>query len=93
MEKFNVYQNFNNSESVKLAEYGTLEEALAFVKEELTGYEILGKDNGCSEEVFASGKVGNFEIFEGSKILYDEDGYDYDIAEPVYESHFFYTGL
>lgn len=93
MEKFNVYQNFNNSESVKLAEYETLEEALAFVNEELTGYEILGKDNGCSEDVFASSKVGNFEIFEGSPILYDEDGDDCGCAEPAYVSPYFYTSL
>lgn len=84
--KYSVYYN-RNVESCQVAEFGTLEEAIAFCKNETEGYDKVCPGDNCCE-----GRGNNFayEVYEGDPIILDEDG---DIAETkdyVYRTEQYY---
>lgn len=72
--KYIVYYN-RNVESCQVAEFDTLEEAVAYCERETAGYTEVGSNDNCYE-----GRGNNFayEVYEGDPIILDEDG---DIAE------------
>lgn len=84
--KYSVYYN-RNVESFQVAEFGTLEEAIAFCCNETEGYDKVCPGDNCCE-----GRGNNFayEVYEGDPIILDEDG---DIAETkdyVYRTEQYY---
>ena len=72
--KYSVYYN-RNVESCQVAEFDTMEEAVAYCERETAGYTEVGTNDNCYE-----GRGNNFayEVYEGDPIILDEDG---DIAE------------
>lgn len=72
--KYSVYYD-RNVESCQVAEFDTLEEAIAYCQRETAGYTEVGPNDNCYE-----GRGNNFayEVYEGDPIILDEDG---DIAE------------
>ena len=72
--KYSVYYD-RNVESCQVAEFDTLEEAVAYCERETAGYTEVGPNDNCYE-----GRGNNFayEVYEGDPIILDEDG---DIAE------------
>ena len=72
--KYSVYYD-RNVESCQVAEFDTMEEAVAYCERETAGYTEVGPNDNCYE-----GRGNNFayEVYEGDPIILDEDG---DIAE------------
>ena len=72
--KYSVYYD-RNVESCQVAEFDTLEEAVAYCERETAGYTEVGPNDNCYE-----GRGNNFayEFYEGDPIILDEDG---DIAQ------------
>lgn len=84
--KYSVYYD-RNVEIFQVAEFDTLEEAIAYCQRETAGYTEVGPNDNCYE-----GRGNNFayEVYEGDPIILDEDG---DIAETkdyVYRTEQYY---
>lgn len=69
----------------------TLEEAKSWISEQLKGRELVDADHPCSEDVMGSSQTALYEVYDGEPITLKEDG-EPTLAEPVYQSGFFYTG-
>ena len=68
----------------------TLKEAKAWIRNQINGHTLVGPDTECSEEIFESSRVANFEVYYGAPITINDDG-DEQVHSPVYVSPYFYT--
>ena len=84
--KYSVYYD-RNVESFQVAEFDTLEEAVAYCQRETAGYTEVGPNDNCYE-----GRGNNFayEVYEGDPIILDEDGDISEAKECVFRTKQYY---
>ena len=86
----NIYYNDGVNPSKCVQTCNTLEEAKEWIKHELKECTMVDADHQCTEDVMASSKTAQYQVYDGEPITINEDG-ESNLANPVYESNCFYT--
>lgn len=86
MKNFSVYYR-TNVESVMVAEFDTLADAVAYCDEETKGCELVADGDNRYENHNIS---FSYEVFEGNPLELDEDGDVTGLKNPTYETELYY---
>lgn len=86
----NIYYNDGVNPSECVHTCNTLEEAEAWVAEQLKGYTLVDAYYMSTEDVLTSAKTAQYQVYDGEPIAINEDG-ESNLTNPVYESNCFYT--
>ncbi len=91
MKKYNIYFNDSVNDLAPLGTVDTLDEVRSFMDEELSGRMLVDDEHPCSDDVFATASVAQFEAYNGEPVILDEDEEVEDLKDPALTSPYFYT--
>lgn len=81
-----IYLSLNNRETIFLKEVDSLSAAKEYIEDKVHDSMIVDDEHNCSDDVFQSSKVCQFEVYDNVVLNTDESFY-----ELAYMSDYYYT--
>lgn len=85
-----IYFTTNNCSTDFIKEVATLEEAIEYISTETKESMKANEGHGCTDDVFNSSAVCQYEVYKDDIVTIDEEG-DEEFNDPIYTSDYFYT--